>query len=96
MDENWSALCISILKNIPPEQAFLLLEGNVQKKRKLNPTITDEDIEDMIRLRESHTYREIGEMYGLEYHAVFKRIKRYLIKKSTKSKEVTSNASKSN
>lgn len=47
MNDNWYALCISIFKNVTPEQAFGYLEGKFKLRRNFNPFITDED---MVRL----------------------------------------------
>lgn len=75
MKENYYALLICILKPITVEQGFDILNGKFTKRR--NMTITRNDIQDMIRLKQSMTYDEIGELYGLGGAAVYRRIKRY-------------------
>lgn len=80
MKENWCALCVCILRNVTPEQAFLLLEKNVKFTK--NKNVTDEDIEHMIELRKEKTFQEIGDLYGLNPGAVYTRIKRYLSRKA--------------
>ena len=42
-----------------------------------NRTLTSEDIEDMIRLKEIMTYKQIGDMHGISAGAVYNRIKRF-------------------
>lgn len=82
MNDNWCALCISILKEVTPEMAFELLEnpGTQEGKPmryKKNRTITNDDVADMVKLKETHSYSEIGEMYGMSIGAVYSRIKYY-------------------
>jgi DNA-binding CsgD family transcriptional regulator len=88
MNENWCALCVAILKNVTPEQAFDCLDGKL-KNTNFNHGITEQDILDMIELKKNYTYAEIGEMYGISENAVFKRMKRYLEPKETKKQKVT-------
>lgn len=76
MNENWCALCVSILKNVTPEQAFQYLEEE-PRNIKYNSTLTELDILDMIELKKECTYVELGQMYGISANAVFRRIKRY-------------------
>lgn len=73
MIENWYVLCVAILRNdVSVEQAFHLYE----KGKRLKTLITEADVEDMIELKKSCTYVEIGYMYGISDGAVCKRIKR--------------------
>ncbi|MBE6067974.1 MAG: hypothetical protein E7211_09825 [Clostridium lundense] len=75
MNENWCALCIAIIKNTTPEQAF---EYYLNGKRGVNKTLTNEDVLDMIKFKnEGMTYKEIGQMYGSNWNTVRCRIKYY-------------------
>jgi len=75
--ECFMALCVAILKSVPPERAFDLLHNPLNAKR-YNDCITQEDLEDMVKLRaEGVQYSEIGEMYGISKDAAFRRIKRF-------------------
>ncbi len=68
------ALCVSIIKTVPPEKSFAALDGDPKD------WITQEDLEDMVKMREQEPpvqYWEIGEMYGISKDAVFQRIKRF-------------------
>lgn len=74
MLENWYVLCVAILRNdVNVEQAFQLYKAG----EKLRTVITKEDIEDMIKLKETCSYSEIGYMYGLTGHAAYRRIEYY-------------------
>lgn len=66
------ALTLSILKNWTPEMAWAYLTD-----AKPNKTITNHDIEDMIELKKTMTYTELGEVYGITRNAVYRRIRRY-------------------
>lgn len=88
------ALLTAILspKPISIEQAIYMWENGSLKGFRL----TDQDTEDMIKIRESHirinandeeieditSWREIGEMYGIGASAVLRRIEYYYRKKS--------------
>lgn len=66
------ALTLSILKNWTPEMAWAYLAD-----AKPNKTITSRDIEDMIKLKKTMTYGEVGELYGISKDSVYNRIRRY-------------------
>jgi len=68
----YCALAMSILTECTPEQSFARLGVKEPKK-----TITCEDIQDMVMLKESLTYKQIGTIYNLSDKAVFNRIKKY-------------------
>lgn len=71
---NISALTLAICSKryMIPEQAFSVLSQN-QKY-----ITTDEDKEDMLKLvEEGLSYREIGEIYGIETSNVHKTLARY-------------------
>lgn len=75
LDYNYAALAVSILKNVSPERAFLLLEnphvGSTPRK------LSDMEIEDMIRVKQTHTFDEMAEIYGMSRDAIYMQIKRY-------------------
>jgi len=74
--ENYYALLICILKPVTIEQGFDLLDGRITHRN--NMAITNEDIEDMIRMKQKGmTYQQIGDLYGLSWDSVRRRIKRY-------------------
>lgn len=78
MKENWYALCVAIMCNLTIEQAFDKLENYRGKKsRNYNCLITEEDTADMTIMRETMTYRQIGQIYGLSEAAVYRRIRRF-------------------
>lgn len=73
MDENWGSFCLAILTNCTVEQAFARWEGI----NDYNNSITQDDVKDMMQMRKSMTYRQIGEIYGISDSAVYKRLKRF-------------------
>jgi len=75
MKENYYALLICILKPVTVEQSFRMMNGLFDNV--INTSITKDDIEDMIRLKQEMTYEAIGKLYGLSKNAVYRRIKRY-------------------
>lgn len=84
--ECFMALCVAILKKVPPERAFDLLDYQSKHSRRFNDCITQEDLEDMVKLRnEGVQYWEIGEMYGISKDAAFRRIKKFKEKNEVRS-----------
>jgi hypothetical protein len=74
--ENYYALAVCILRKCTPEQAFeLLITG---KKKRTAKGEAMNDAAEMVRLREEQhmTYQAIGDLYGMNKDAVFRRIKR--------------------
>lgn len=79
---NHLALAVAILReDICPDEAFHLLEkGNLKKYKgpsRLIRRLEDADIERMIRLKKTHTYAEVGLVFGMSADAVCSRIRRY-------------------
>jgi DNA invertase Pin-like site-specific DNA recombinase len=74
LNESWCALFIAIYYNITPEQAFeTFWKGKVNR---INRSLTKDDELEMTRLKQQGmTYKEIGDIYGISDHAVYKRIK---------------------
>jgi hypothetical protein len=72
MDCGYAALTLSILEAVPPETSFHWLENGRQRKR---TELTDEDTKDMITLHDmhGHTWKEVGEMYGMTFECVYHR-----------------------
>lgn len=73
LDYNYAALAVAILRGCSVEHAFELLENPEIR----TPKFTDDDIEDMVKLKQEYTYKQIGEIYGLSRSAVYNRIRRY-------------------
>lgn len=85
---NISALAIAICseKYMLPEEVFSIIEN---KKSNFN----DEDVRDMLAMRiQGMTYRQIGEIYGIDQHAANGRVRRY---KDRKRKELSDSNLKS-
>ena len=72
LEYNYCALAICIITDWEPEKAFFKLEN-----RKVN----SDDVEMMVCLKETMTYKQIGEIYGMSDGAAEKRINRYLKKR---------------
>lgn len=91
MNDNWCALCISILKNVTPEMAFELLDNVGTKKPmkyKKYKTITIDDVADMVKLKETNTYKQIAEMYGMSFGTAYSKIQNYKVKNTNVLKAV--------
>ncbi|MDF2881707.1 MAG: hypothetical protein K0R54_2264 [Clostridiaceae bacterium] len=73
MDENWCAFYIAIMTNSTVEQAFTRWKG----VNDYNNSISQDDVRDMIEMKKTMTYKQIGEIYGITDGAVNKRIKRF-------------------
>lgn len=75
--ENWYAFFICIVRGVSIEVGLQMMVDEVFNKVQ-NKTITDDDVETMIKMKHKGlTYPEIGEIYGITYQAVYRRIKRY-------------------
>ncbi|WP_090445258.1 hypothetical protein [Natronincola peptidivorans] len=75
LQDNYSTLLIAIFCNCSIETAFRKLDNPNSKKP---AQLTQNDVEDMYKLKlQGLTYKEIGEIYYIDQHVVFKRIKRY-------------------
>lgn len=74
MEENWYSLAISIVRKVTPEQAFGLLNNGKKPPIKL----VNQELKAMgLYKRLGLTWKQIGEMYGLEESGAYKRYKRY-------------------
>lgn len=83
--DNYYALCICILTEKISEEAFVDI-GLASKKgirgrflAQANHLMDQapDDIQAMIRLRQTHTWKQIGEIYGISDQAAYQRVKRY-------------------
>ena len=73
---NYYALTLAILRHdYSIDRAISRFSPEV-KGRNINP-ITPEDVADMIKMRETMTYKAIGEIYNLKADAVCHRISRF-------------------
>ena len=74
--ENYYALLVSILANVPPDEAFELLESGKRPKR-IGANVID--INEMKRLKHKKkmTYQQIGDLYGVSKFTVYNRIRRF-------------------
>lgn len=82
MDKNWCVLLIAILREKPctREQAVELYDkGKFAKNRKKSK----EDLEDMVKLREFLSLKEIAEIYGSSESTVCQLINKFKKKKNS-------------
>lgn len=71
---NYYALALCILKEgWTPERSIAYLSGANNSLK----TITEQDVQDMIAMKSTMTYTEIGQLYGLNRCAVYNRIRRF-------------------
>lgn len=81
MNECWYAFALALLCHtyLTPERAFELLEPGRKPKRKAyqSKCITEADVSDMVKMKETMTYRQIGQVYGMKADTVYTRIRRY-------------------
>ncbi|ACA55557.1 hypothetical protein FDC45_13110 [Clostridium botulinum] len=80
MNENWCTLAIAVLyeRTCTIEQAFELYnQGRIFKNRKKS----DEDLADMVKLREFLSLKEIAEIYGSSESTVCQLINKFKKKK---------------
>lgn len=74
MNENWYALCISILTKLTPDQAFMCLQNPNFKHAALEV----DEIKEMKRLREQEHYtcKDLAEMFGIHRCTIARLFKR--------------------
>ena len=76
-NENWYALCLSILKNHDPDQAMSIIETGVKL-----PTSTIQNPERtklMHEMRkEGHTWKQVGDYFGVSPDNAYRKVQRYL------------------
>lgn len=85
MNECWSAFALALISHVylTPERAFEQLNVGEKPRKKAGQRkeITAGDVIDMVEMKETMTYKEIGKIYGLKADAVYGRIRRYRGKK---------------
>lgn len=74
--EAWAAFAICLIYEVDPDRAFDILSGENPNDKKYNK-YTEQDYEDMIRLKEYCTWGEIGEIFGITPSAANKAVTRY-------------------
>ena len=83
MDECWCAFAVAIINHqyLTPEKAFYHLENGKPKNRAWydapRKDLTIQDVADMVRMKETMTYKQIGKIYGMKADAVYTRIRRF-------------------
>ena len=80
MNECWYAFALALLchTHLTPERAFEQLDiGRKPKKAYQSKAITDADVADMVKMKKTMTYKQIGQIYGMKADAVYSRIRRY-------------------
>lgn len=71
---NYYALVISIIGDCMPETAFEKVQS--EKPSKVRNRITNDDIEDMAKLRaQGLTLKDLGEIYGIDPTVICRRLK---------------------
>ena len=80
MNEGYMALTVSILRNVTPEAAFKMLEGNKYRKW------TADDVPEIEMMRQSGmTWHKIGRAYGVTEQVAYKMY--YYHKKKIESRK---------
>ena len=74
-DYCYYALALCILSERTPDQALHYFLSPDKNHTKL---LTKEDIEDMVRLKETMSYEEIAKIFNMKKWAIYNRIKRHL------------------
>lgn len=71
------ALAVAILspQYLTPDQAFGRVWGKNSRPRH-QPIVPPEDTADMIKMRATMTFQQIGDLYGISSYAVYNRIRR--------------------
>lgn len=84
MEENWYALFISIVKNLSVEDSFKAMYYNVKENKNKSPTsrkrsekFMTEDVEKMIELKKTMSYKEVGLLFNTTDENIYKHIKKY-------------------
>ncbi|TGE36860.1 hypothetical protein E4K67_17320 [Desulfosporosinus fructosivorans] len=69
---NYYALCICVLSERIPEEAFRIM-GVADEPMRFKHT----DVEDIWMLKKNHTWKQIGERYGTSADAIRRRVIRF-------------------
>ncbi len=82
MNECWYALALAMMSKVylTPEKAFWFLSKGEKPKNSNRSERRNEltllDVQDMAKLKETMSYKAIGEIYGMKADAVYNRIRR--------------------
>lgn len=77
---NYHALVVSILGECLPEMAFEKLQSDAPSK--VTNQLTDDDWDDMARLRlQGVYYKDLEEIYGLDKATIHRKLKRLSLKR---------------
>ncbi|WP_156779597.1 hypothetical protein [Desulforamulus reducens] len=74
---NYCALALCILTQYSVEGAIRYLSEGTVKLAESKNEITEEDLLNMVRMKDTMTYQQIGEIYGLTNKAVYHLIKSF-------------------
>ena len=81
MNECWYAFALALIchTHLTPEMAFEQLAIGKKPKGKVyqSKALTADDVADMVKMKETMTYKQIGQVYGMKADAVYTRIRRY-------------------
>ena len=72
---NYYALCVCVLSERIPEEAFRVMGLSLVTKRK---RFEEPDIADLMKSKEGHSWRQVGALYGMGADAVRRRVMRSL------------------
>jgi len=70
---NYYALCACVLSERIPEEAFRVM-GLLSVKRKFE----EPDVDDLLWFKKDHTWKQVGERYGVSGDAIRRRVVRLL------------------
>ena len=79
--ENLYAFLLALFSPVylTPEKAFEYLQTGCRvphRNSRKTHHLTEEDTAEMLRMRQTMTYREIAEVYGVDVHCVFNRVRK--------------------
>ena len=79
---NYYALCICILTERVPEEAFkdMVLESGTRLRyssMELKNNNAPEEVREILRLKKTLTWKQIGEIYGISDQAAYQRVRRF-------------------
>lgn len=83
---NYYALCICVLSEKIPEEAFnaMGLTSVKTKASKLENRLSGrepEDVKEMLRLKKTLTWKQVGEIFGISDQAAYQRVRRFMKRK---------------
>lgn len=78
-DDSYSALLVSIFNEVDPDIAFDIIQKGKSKRfieQHTKCKITSDDVKEMIRLKKTMTYKQIGAKYGISDKNAYSYMKR--------------------